>query len=83
MHTAVDALWAGITRSRRSPAVPVPNPIRRGAAGLRAAMKLTDAIRLWPVLGETGVIGHRFAILRACRIVLGARASRPRESGKT
>jgi hypothetical protein len=45
-------------------------------------MKLTDAIRLWPVLGETGVIGHRFAILRAFRIVLGARASRPRESGK-
>jgi hypothetical protein len=83
MHTAVGALRTGITRSRRSPAVPVPNPIRRGAAGLRASVKLADAIRLWPVLGETGVIGHRFAILRACRIVLGARASRPGESGKT
>jgi hypothetical protein len=83
MHTAVDPLRAGITRSRRSPAVPVPNPIRRrGAAGLRAAVKLTDPIRLWPVLSETGVIGHRFAILRAFRIVLGARASRPSESGK-
>jgi hypothetical protein len=82
MHTAVGALRTGITRSRRSPAVPVPNPILHGAAGLRASVKLADAIRLWPVLGETGVIGHRFAILRACRIVLGARASRPSESGK-
>jgi hypothetical protein len=82
MHTAVGALRTGITRSRRSPAVPIPNPIRRGAAGLRAAVKLADAIRLWPVLGETGVISHRFAILRACRIVLGARASGPAKSRK-
>jgi hypothetical protein len=83
MHAAGGALRVIIARSRRSAAVPVPNPILHGAAGLRAPVKLTDAIRLGSVLGETGVIRHRFAILCACRIVLGARACCPSESGKT
>jgi hypothetical protein len=63
--------------------VPVPNPIRRGAAGLRAAVKLTDAIRLWPMLGKAKVVRHGFMILRACRIVLSLRAAPPAKSRKT
>jgi hypothetical protein len=83
MHTAVGVLRAIIARGRRSAAVPVPTPVLRGTGGLRTAVKLTDAIRLWPVLGEAQVVRHGFMILRACRIVLGARASRPGESGQT
>ena len=53
---------------------------RRLVAGRRG--RLTDAIRLGSVPGEAGVIRHRLAILRACRIVLRPRAPGPGESGK-
>jgi hypothetical protein len=63
--------------------MPQPNSPLRGAAGLRsAAMKLTDSIRLWPVLGKAQIVRHRFMILRACRIVLGLRDSSPAKSRK-
>ena len=94
VYTSMDALGAlrvveararryANARARRSAAVSVPNPIRRGAAGLGAAMKLTDTIGLGPLPSETGIIRHRLAILCASRVVLSLRAPGPAKSGKT
>jgi hypothetical protein len=80
MHAAVPALRAPRAieaRGRRAAMrVPGPNPTLRAAAGLRsAAVKLTDAIRLRPMLGKAQIIRHCFMILCACRIVLRLRGS--------
>jgi hypothetical protein len=63
--------------------VPVQSLILRGVAGLRAAVKLTDAVRLGPVLGKAQIVRHRFMILCAGRIVLRPCGSGPAKTGKT
>ena len=88
VHAAMAALRVPRAREARgwraTPCMPVPNPALRGAARLRsAAVKLTDAVGLGPVLGKAQVVRHGFMILCACRAVLGLRAPGPAKSGKT
>jgi len=85
MHPPVDApgVWPAAEACRRRSKITLVTPILPGWPSLGCARMGADLdIRLGPVSGETGVVGHRLLILGARRIVLGLDARGRRQSGE-